>query len=460
MALTKANTYDKDDLIVGRGRLYFNRRKNGVYLGERYLGNTTELSLSSSVDKLDHYSSDHGFKDKDKTVNIENSRSGSFTTDIISVENVALWFGGDYSRTLFSAQNDVVEVVNNGAPVSKGFIYQLGVTAAAPQGQGGIDGSSFSIGYADANTAISAGTGDISSIPGVTVLSTANYELDADRGMLYIEEDAPDVSGEVKLVVKYNRKASSGDVIISGDEIIEGSLRFISDNPTGVQKNYFIPLITISADGDYALKGDDWQTLGFTFDVLKKDAITAPITIYTNPIIGSGNTAGGTTGGTTGGNTSGGTTGGNTSGGTTGGNTSGGTTGGNTSGGTTGGNTSGGTTGGNTSGGTSGGGITTQVTSKISEFIAFKNTVAVGERVGIKARVLDTNGTPVKGESVKFYIDGTNGTVGNSIDGTITISTDADGYAETTAVFTEAGDCSAIAQISGDKKSVAITATK
>lgn len=288
MALNKANTYDKDDLVVGRGRLYFNRRRNGVYLGERYLGNTTELSLSSSVDKLDHYSSDHGFKNKDKTVNIENSRSGSFTTDIISHDNIALWFGGDRQNTVFSAQNDVVEIVNGGAPVTKGYIYQLGVSDAAPQGQGGIDGTTFTIGYADANTSISAGTGDISTIPGVTVLNDKNYELDADRGRLYIEADAPDITGEVKLVVKYNRKASSGTVIISSDEIIEGSLRFESDNPTGNQKNYFIPLITISADGDYALKGDDWQALGFTFDVLKKDALTAPITIYDNPVIGSG----------------------------------------------------------------------------------------------------------------------------------------------------------------------------
>lgn len=308
MALNKANTYDKDDLVVGRGRLYFNRRRNGVYLGERYLGNTTELSLSSSVDKLDHYSSDHGFKNKDKTVNIENSRSGSFTTDIISHDNIALWFGGDRQNTVFSAQNDVVEVVNGGAPVTKGYIYQLGVSDAAPQGQGGIDGTTFTIGYADANTSISAGTGDISTIPGVTVLNDSNYELDADRGRLYIESDAPDITGEVKLVVKYNRKASSGTVIISSDEIIEGSLRFESDNPTGNQKNYFIPLITISADGDYALKGDDWQALGFTFDVLKKDALTAPITIYDNPVIGSGSTSGSGTGngggtGTGGGNT-------------------------------------------------------------------------------------------------------------------------------------------------------------
>ena len=288
MSFANANSYDKDYLVVGRGRLYFNRLRNGVFEGERYLGNTPELSLSSSTDKLDHFSSDHGFKDKDKSVNIENSRSGSFATDIISPANIALWFGGSVASTIFSAQNDVFEKVNNGAKVTKGRIYQLGVTKATPQGQGGVDGTSFTIGYADANTSISNGGGDISSISGVKVLSTANYELNADTGQLYIEEDAPDLNGEVQIVVKYNRKASSGNVMVSSDNTIEGSLRFVSDNPTGTQKNYFIPKVSISPDGDYSLKGDDWQQMSFTFDVLKRDAATESIYIYDNPTISAG----------------------------------------------------------------------------------------------------------------------------------------------------------------------------
>ena len=48
-----------------------------------------------------------------------------------------------------------------------------------------------------------------------------------------------------------------------------GALRFISSNPTGIQRDYYFPYVKISSDGDYALKGDDWQSMGFTFEALK-----------------------------------------------------------------------------------------------------------------------------------------------------------------------------------------------
>lgn len=424
MALNKAKTYDKDDLVVGRGRLYFNRRRNGVFQGERYLGNTPELSLTSSVDKLDHFSSDHGYKDKDKTVNIENSRSGSFTTDIISVPNVALWFGGEFNRTLFSAQNDVVEVINAGNAVTKGFIYQLGVSNSTPQGQGGIDGSSFTIGYADVNTSISAGTGDISSIPGVTVLSDANYELDADRGQLYIEDNAPDITGEIKLVVKYNRKASTGTVIVSSDEIIEGSLRFESDNPTGHQKNYYIPLITISSDGDYALKGDDWQSLGFTFDVLKKDINTPPIIIYDNPVIGSGGSQGGNGNqGNQGGNGNQGGQGGNQGG-------QGGSQGGNDN---QGGNGNQGGQGGNQGGndnqggnGNQGGGDQKPARVYSVSDVVFLGEVRVGKDVVVQAKVTDQDGANAPSGTEVFF-NAQNGDLNSE-----SVKVAGEGYATTT----------------------------
>ena len=392
MSFADANSYDKDYLVVGRGRLYFNRLRNGVFEGERYLGNTPELSLSSSTDKLDHFSSDHGFKDKDKSVNIENSRSGSFATDIISPANIALWFGGNASMTIFSAQNDVFEKVNDGNKVTKDRIYQLGVTKATPQGQGGVDGSSFTIGYADASVAVSAGTGDISSIPGVKVLSTANYELNADSGQLYIEADAPDINGEVQLVVKYNRKASSGNVMISSDTTIEGSLRFISDNPTGAQKNYFIPKVSISPDGDYSLKGDDWQQMSFTFDVLKRDAATESIYIYDTPIISAGDTSG------------------------------------------------------------NGGGTTPPVSNAISYVTVTapdgSKKMNAGQRSTVVVAVVDSNNTPAANVKVKLT---TNGDFGNGIssDKEVVMTTDNDGKINTDVTGNSAGTVTVKAIIDG-----------
>src|SRR6478736_8088684 len=118
-----------DNLVVGRGRVYFDQLIKGVYQGERYLGNTPDFSMSTSVDKLDHFSSDRGLRQKDKSINLETTRSLSLTTDNISVENVALFFAGTVLSSLQSAQTGVQEKVNGGSKVMRGRQYQLGVSA-------------------------------------------------------------------------------------------------------------------------------------------------------------------------------------------------------------------------------------------------------------------------------------------------------------------------------------------
>lgn len=270
--------------VLGRGKVYLDIFRNGKYEGERYLGNTPSFSLSSSADKLDHYNSDSGFREKDKSIVLENSRTGSLETDDISLENVALMFAGQVYSGIQSAQSDIFEKVNFGGAVVKNRTYQLGVSDDYPQGRGAIDPASFTIGYADASIAISDGGGDISTITGVTVLPSANYELDTVTGRLYLEADAPQINGEVQLVVKYSRVAYSQDIVISSDDSIVGALRFVSDNPEGEQMSYYLPKVSIAPDGDYALKGDDWQVMSFSFDVLKRDCKTKSVYAYRTPV--------------------------------------------------------------------------------------------------------------------------------------------------------------------------------
>lgn len=278
MPTTCRNT--NDNLVVGRGRVYFDQLIKGQYTGERYLGNTPDFSMSTSVDKLDHFTSEFGMRQKDRSINLETTRSISLTTDNISVENVAMFFAGVVMSSLQSAQTGVQEKVNGGAKVMRGRQYQLGVSLDYPMGQGGIKSGTFSIVYADASASISTGSGDITTLPGATVLDPENYELDYNTGSLWIEDDAPDIIGDVQLVVSYDRAASSREVIISNDNLIEGALRFVADNPEGDNMSYFFPKVSISPDGDYALKGDDWQQIGFSAEVLQRDCNTRAVYAY------------------------------------------------------------------------------------------------------------------------------------------------------------------------------------
>lgn len=279
---------EKNNLVLGRGRLRFDRHINGVPTGERYLGDTSELNATQDVTTLDFFSSDYGVKELEDQMTLQNTRTATFITNNISMANVAMFFGGSVRNDLRSQQTDVKELLNGGNPVGRGLFYQLGVDEDYPQGLGGIQASSFVIMYAAAGVSISLGDGDISTIVGLTVLPTANYELDPQTGEIYIEPDAPDLISPSQLVVQYNRAAQSQVMTISSDDQVRGSLRFISDNPKGTQKNYYWPLVSLTPNGDYALKGDDWQALSFNVAVLRKDCVTPAQVTYEPAVLAAG----------------------------------------------------------------------------------------------------------------------------------------------------------------------------
>ena len=44
----------------------------------------------------------------------------------------------------------------------------------------------------------------------------------------------------------------------------------MSDNPKGANRDYYFPYVKLTPDGDYALKGEEWMQIGFSFEILKK----------------------------------------------------------------------------------------------------------------------------------------------------------------------------------------------
>lgn len=82
--------------------------------------------------------------------------------------------------------------------------------------------------------------------------------------------------------------------IIGKADAIFGALTFESDNPIGDNLNYWFPYVSLSPTGTMALKGDAWQTLGFTCEALKRDSTTERVYVYT-PSTAVGNAAADTT---------------------------------------------------------------------------------------------------------------------------------------------------------------------
>lgn len=244
---------------LGRGRVFFDRFPTNAVVtaltrgdGERYLGNTPEFSTTSESEDLEHFSSEGGVRVKDDSVQLTLNRSAAFTCDNIDSENIALYFLGEASVVTQAAATGVVETFT---AAKRGRFYQLGSTEARPAGVRNVK-----------NVVVKKGAGFTT-----TVTATGNYEVDEARGRIYIEADAADIDG-VDIQVTYDVDASTRDQVVSKTQSIYGSLRFVADNPKGENRDYFFPYVKLAPDGDYNLKGDEWQQMGFTVEVLKKAA--------------------------------------------------------------------------------------------------------------------------------------------------------------------------------------------
>jgi hypothetical protein len=246
---------ENGNYTLGKGRLYFDQFALGTKTkqGERYLGNTPEFNLTSESEELEHFSSDAGVRVKDDSVLLELTRSGTFITDHISPDNLALFFLG--SAGVLS-QASATGVVSNLAAVKQGLYYQLGTSPTQVEGV--------------RNVASVVVTDDATPTPNTYDLND-DYTLDAVSGRIQIVNGGAIVDG-TNLVVTFNVTATSiNRVITAGNAEIYGALRFIATNPKGEKFDYYFPYVSIRPNGDFAIKGDEWQQLSFNLEVLKLD---------------------------------------------------------------------------------------------------------------------------------------------------------------------------------------------
>jgi hypothetical protein len=241
---------------LGRGKLYFAMFLAGTMTPgpQRYFGNTPEFSTSTDSEELEHFDADNGINEKDDSVTLSHTRSGSFTTDNISLDNVAMMYLGTsatYSKTSGTA---VVEKII----AKKGRYYQLGKTDSNPSGTRHIT-----------NVVI---TGPAAAVTVVPLLN--NVELDLEAARLYIEVDSEDFVDGSEYTVTYDQSAYTQNRVISSSQDISGELFFEATNPKGLKFDYTWPYAKLTPNGDFNLKsGDDWMTIPFNVEFLKKSGM-------------------------------------------------------------------------------------------------------------------------------------------------------------------------------------------
>lgn len=252
-----AFSHAADDITLGRGEVYFDPFTTGTTRsGEfKYMGNTPAVALAASTTKLDHFSSDRGLRVKDKSVVLEVNYTGTLETDNMNFGNLAKFFMGSTSTVSQSSNTGISE---GWLTVAAKTLLQLGVTDANPQGVRNV-------------TSVVVVNG------AVTLVLGTDYELDEATGTIHM------LTAQTEVDATYDVPAATWERTVSGGTEVKGALKIISYNPEGTKKDILLPYVTLSPNGDLALKGDDWLKASFNLEVLALNSTTAAVYIDGRP---------------------------------------------------------------------------------------------------------------------------------------------------------------------------------
>lgn len=339
-----ATSPNTDNYTLGKGIVYFNELVDGVYQGERDLGNAPAFSFSVALEKLEHFSSRGGLKAKDKQVISQVSPALAFTLDEVNTENISLLALGTTEEVVQVAGAATAEVVT--AYVDKrvalahrnltywvlpyddaaadNVLFVPGETVTGAGGATGIvlalaAGSTATTGtlYIARTNAVSFVDSEIltgGDVGLADVNSTTGGTLGTGTPVVLVQDDADTITYTAGVDYQINTALKDGEIgrilildgaIADGDVIhvtygyaastynkikaftkteIEGFLRFVSDNPVGTQQELQVWRVSLTPTGDTAMIGDDWSTLGFEGEILK-DETGHPLSPYMDIIM-------------------------------------------------------------------------------------------------------------------------------------------------------------------------------
>lgn len=242
--------HTKNEYLIPRGRVYFDPfDANEELTGEIALGNCPGVSLSVSTEKAEHFSSETGLKEKDGSWLIQVTRSGKLECDNFSPSNAALWLSGTSEAKTQAA----TPVTGELRTVMPGRFYQLGATPANPLGVRNVTG-----------VTVKNEAGDTPYVAGT------DYNIDTETGRVQIIAGGGIVAGKANF--GYTPVAGQFVAVKSGAKAeLTGALRIVSDNATGGNRDWYLPKVTLSPDGDLPLiaEGTDVVKMSFGLEALK-----------------------------------------------------------------------------------------------------------------------------------------------------------------------------------------------
>ena len=255
---------------LGRGEVYLSELDDDQGPTDfRYVGNTTELNITLETEQVELTSPDTAAGEVVATAPTTTTRSGTMIIDDIQAENLALFIFGSVGSRATGAGADGSDQTTDvpGTTVAElvsrrdnGEWYPIGVTAANPVGYRNL--SKLTVGSLTANT---------------------DYEVDLPRGRFKLLNTSAVAALSGDLTVTYNRSADTTTEVRSGAGSRQVAMKFFENNARGQNRDWTFPVMTLSPNGDLALKADEWRAIPFSLSILKPnlDAVEA---IYINDV--------------------------------------------------------------------------------------------------------------------------------------------------------------------------------
>jgi hypothetical protein len=262
----KANT---NDYQVGRGKLYWaDVDSSGYPIKWRDLGNAPEFNLSIAVETLEHFSSREGLKSTDKEVVISQKVSCAFKLDEWNNENMALLFSGakaTHTNVGVAGFTEYVMVADGNLELGRWYDIQNSSKARA---------------YDVDPTKLTVKTNETTP---VTLVKDTDYEVDTEMGRIFILSSSTKAQTSItagkglKVTLTADATADAvNEVRALTTTNVVGALKFIAINPANndAQAEFVFHKISLKADGDSALIGDDWGQMGFTAAAEKNEVVS------------------------------------------------------------------------------------------------------------------------------------------------------------------------------------------
>lgn len=295
---------DNKNYTLGRGKIYVSIQTDDTALAKvyRYIASTTDLTVNVEPEELQHINSDTGLRNVDKSIVLNRGVTGSFQTEDIQPENLALFFYGTASAVTY-AQVDHYGVglgEDIGVP-DVNDIIKLGVTVDRPQGlqdietpdtQFAVDDSGTTYNPANATPAATyikettANKDDDPATANYRLLETLNDATGRRVGFIQILDNPATVAklaatktANKTLRAYYKSKAGTRTQVLSGVSPVRATMIFREWNEKGLRRKWHFRRVILRANGDLAMKGQEWQAIPMSFDLVDYAAPQQPLYI-------------------------------------------------------------------------------------------------------------------------------------------------------------------------------------